>query len=386
MENKENLLGVLQTVFRWRKSILRVCAIAAVGSIVISLFMPNYYKSTTIFYAASPDLFKPEKMFGNSTKDMEYYGTAVDIDRILTIAESNELVESIVKEFNLYQHYRIDSTSEKAYFKMREAFMKLYEVTKTKHDAIEITVEDKDREIAAKMTTSARNKINLMAQRLIKDSQAKMLQTFQRNIAEKEKNMVALGDSLSKTRQKYGIFDKTVGESLAAAAAEAEGTVTRNTARLAVLQAAGQQSPKLRDSIAIIKANIRGAAQQLISLTSDTSKASFSLRRFNAGIAEVGILEKIYDESGNHLSYDKERLNQINAAYTSEISAIHLIEEARVPVVKSRPARTLLVLSAVLVAFIFSVISLLLLENYREVNWDDVFDKKNAQNKPQSLN
>ncbi len=371
MENKENLLGVLQTLFRWRKQIIRVCAVAAVVCLLIVLLMPNYYKSTTIFYAASPDLFKPEQVFGSSAKDMEYYGNSTDIDRILTIAQSNELVESLVKEFQLYQHYGIDSTNEKAPFRIRAAFLKLYEVTKTKHDAIEISVEDTDRQTAANMANAARNKINQMAQRLIKDSQAKLLQTFETNIEDKEKSLLLLGDSLIRVRQKYGIFDKTVGETLAASAAEAEGIVTRNRARLKVLEKE-PSSPKIRDSISIIRANTRGAEEQLASLTSDSSKANFSLRRFNAGIATLDVLEKIHKEASSRLSYDQERYSQINAAYTANIPAIHLVEEARVPVVKSRPTRSLLVLATVCAAFFFSLIAVLLIESYQEVDWKKI--------------
>jgi tyrosine-protein kinase Etk/Wzc len=43
-----------------------------------------------------------------------------------------------------------------------------------------------------------------------------------------------------------------------------------------------------------------------------------------------------------------------------------LIESGKVPIMKSRPKRSILILSAVLVSFIFSVIGVLLLENYRE--------------------
>ena len=63
MEYKESLLGVLQTLFKWKKPILITTLIGAVGSIIIVLLLPVYYQSETIFYAASPDLAMPERMF-----------------------------------------------------------------------------------------------------------------------------------------------------------------------------------------------------------------------------------------------------------------------------------------------------------------------------------
>ena len=66
MDSKENLLGVLETVFKWKKQILRVLIVTAVGSVIISLFLSNYYQSSTLFYAASQDLAKPASVGPNS--------------------------------------------------------------------------------------------------------------------------------------------------------------------------------------------------------------------------------------------------------------------------------------------------------------------------------
>ncbi|MEO1711796.1 MAG: hypothetical protein AAFU60_00475, partial [Bacteroidota bacterium] len=81
MENQNSLLGVIETLYKWRKQILITTLIAAVGSSVIVLLVPVYYKSTTIFYAASPDLAAPEPLFGKTNESMEYYGDDEDIAR-----------------------------------------------------------------------------------------------------------------------------------------------------------------------------------------------------------------------------------------------------------------------------------------------------------------
>ena len=146
MKNQDNLLGVIDTIMQWRKPIGRVVLIATAGTALIAfLFLKNYYQSTTIFFAASPDIFKPEQVFGTSNKDMEYYGSEEDVDRIMTIAQSASLYEFLIKKFDLYKHYDIDSTDEKAPFKVQEHLEKLYDVKKTKNNAIELSVEDLDK-------------------------------------------------------------------------------------------------------------------------------------------------------------------------------------------------------------------------------------------------
>ena len=173
MNNNENLIGVIATIFKWRKPIIYLTLFAAVLSIGISLLLPNYYSSTTSFYAASTDLAKPEMIFGLTGKAMEYYGADADIDRLLTIAESNELKDYLVDSFNLLEHYDIDTSDIKSGFKVREVLDELYQVKKTKYDAIELTVEDKDRVFAANMVNAARDKINDFSTALIKESKMK---------------------------------------------------------------------------------------------------------------------------------------------------------------------------------------------------------------------
>ncbi|MEL7222069.1 MAG: Wzz/FepE/Etk N-terminal domain-containing protein, partial [Bacteroidota bacterium] len=193
---KTNLLDVLRSLFRWKKVILTACLIAAVGSAVIVLLLPVYYQATTIFFAASPDQAVPERLFGSAESAPEYYGNESDIDRLLTISESNELVDFLVDSFQLYDHYEIDKEGLKSQYNVRKYFLGLYEVSKTKRDAIELSVEDEDPEIAAAITTAARNQINVLGQSLIKEGQNRAIATFEDNIEAKEQQIRILNDTL----------------------------------------------------------------------------------------------------------------------------------------------------------------------------------------------
>ena len=106
MNHHDNLLGVLQTLFRWKKAIRNACLLALAGSLLVSfLFMKDQYQATTIFYPASPELASPELMFGNTGQVMEYFGSDRDLDRMTEIANSSELVDYMVAKFGLYAHY-----------------------------------------------------------------------------------------------------------------------------------------------------------------------------------------------------------------------------------------------------------------------------------------
>ena len=93
-------------------------------------------------------------------------------------------------------------------------------------------------------------------------------------------------------------------------------------------------------------------------------------------MAKVDVLNRQHVEASIQLSEDKERYKQIQAAYNSDVSAIILVEKAQVPVVKSRPVRSLIVIGAVLIAFLFAVIGVLLLDNYKDVDWKKIVHAK----------
>ena len=364
MENKENLLGVIATLLKWRKPIIRICLIAGIGTAIISLFLPNYYKSTTSFYAASPDLGMPDPV-GELEKDRDYYGEDTDNDRILTIAQSNEVAEFLINKFELYEHYDIDPSNRKSKDKIRKRFNGLFNVEKTKFEAIEISMEDKDSLMAAAIVNAARVRTDEIAQTLMKEGHLKKLNAYESNIKEKQQQLYILGDSLSRVRKKYQVFNtETQGELLAKMVAEQRGKLLGARAKLAVLKNGGGST---RDSIIFLNAQVSGFEKELESLEDN-------LALFNSGMSIVNELEDQHQEGREQLSIDRERYKQLKAIYDSYIPTIHVVENGDIPVVKSRPFRSLIVISAVMITFILSVIGILLFENYRNVDWKKLME------------
>lgn len=371
MAQHDNLIGVFQTIYRWRKTIRNICLITLVGSIGFSLMLDNYFKATTIFYPASPELASPELIFGYTSQVTQYFGSDRDLDRLDEIANSNEVVDYMVRKFGLYQHYQIDSNSLKGQFKVRERFLNLYSAQKNKNDAIELSVEDTDPQLAATMANAARDKVNEIAQHLIKNSQSKILATFEDNIRRKATDLELLGDSLRDLQEKYSIYSVTdQGEQLSTQLAKAESEIVRGKARLEVLE----NNPLIpRDTVEYIKANLRAYQRERQSLmTPEPGGDNVSLKRFNQGLPKVSVLSDLHFQARKQLSYDKERYNQIKAAYNTDIPALQVVEAAETPLLKSRPKRSVIVIASLLAAFLFSVLAVLIAETYRDFRWDAI--------------
>jgi tyrosine-protein kinase Etk/Wzc len=369
-QQRDNLVGVINTVWEWRKTIMKVCIAVLIGSIVISLFLSNYYKSTTICYPASPKLANPELLFGSTGQVTDYFGSDQDLDRLAEIANSNQLVDYMVTKFKLYEHYDIDSTSKEGPFKVREHFRDLYLAQKNKNDALEISVEDIDAPFAAIMANAAREKTDEIARRLTTESQGRLLLAMDDNIARKRTALTSLEDSLRRLQSYYGIFDPAAqGEQLAIVSAKAEADVAGLRARLQVLEA----DPNIpRDTIAYIKADLRAAEQRLSLFTKGRSKSNngepnaLTLGRFSDGLASVQVLRDLHYQARKQLSFDLERYTQIKAVYNTKISAMHVVETAEPALRKSRPMRSLIVIGSVIAAFLLMAMAALLIETYKD--------------------
>lgn len=371
MNKGDNLLGILGSIYRWRKAIRNILLVTLVGSIGAVLMMDNYYKATTIFYPASPELASPELIFGYTSQVTQYFGSDRDLDRIAEIANSMEVVDAMVSNFHLFQHYGIDSTSQKGRFLVRETFRGLYSAQKNKNDAIELSVEDTDPQLASDIANAARDKINEIGQRLIKKSQATLLITFEDNMNRKKKELGILADSMEKMQTHYRLYNSgTQGEQLSMQLGDAESEITRGKARLEVLD----NNPLIpADTIQYIKANVRAYEAERKKLLSNTTDGEhLTIKQYNEGLPKISVLADLHFQGRKQLSFDQERYNQIKSAYNTDIPAIQLLEPAEIPLAKNRPKRSIIVVAALIAAFLFSVLGILLVEGYREIDWEKI--------------
>ena len=361
---KTDLLDVIKTLFRWKKLIITACLLAGIGSAVIVLLLPSYYKSSTVFLAVSPDQATPELLFTDGGIAPELYGNESDIDRMLTISESNKLVDYLVDSFRLYEHYDIKKGSLKADNAVRKTFRGLYEITKTKRDAIQLDIEDVDPALAAKLAKAAREKINSMSKELIKSSQSKVILAFILDIKTKEEQLNILSDTLQYLRMEYGIYNtEAQSESLTSKLAGTESQLVRAQAKLIAFQ---QKGNRFRDSVSVYDVSVSGFNEELKQL-------NIKMEKFNEGLSGVLQYTRQYQEANTSLSEDKEKLKQYQATYQSDISSIMLVEEAGIPLIKSRPFRTIIVLASVLIVFVFTLIGILLFEAYGDLNWKEIY-------------
>jgi uncharacterized protein involved in exopolysaccharide biosynthesis len=360
MDQNTTLIDVVKLIYKRRKHIIIATSIVTILTIIIMLMMPDYYRATTMFYAASPDLSKPDPL-GNTSVQKKYYGDKKDIDRLLTIANSNSIKDYLINKYDLYKHYDIDSTSKYGKFKIRKKLSKLFEVKKNDKDAIELSMEDKDKELVAKMVNDARKKIKSDVHNLIKKIQQSEINKYNLEISDKNRKLKILYDSIQAIKTRFSIYDpETQSEALTE-----QLTMTKSKLSFlkSKLSAVVKDRYAKRDSINLLKANIAGNESKLHELDS-------LVKIFNKGSIMLSPLEKQKVQFIDQMTLDNEKLNQLDAIFNSDFKVLHIVEKAEVPLRKYRPKRSLYVIGAFLLSLFFSILIILILEEAKKIKWD----------------
>jgi len=368
MNDQNSFVGLIKVLWKWKAYIILACVLVGIISIIASLSLDNYYRASTIFYPASQENFKPEKVFGEGVE--YFYGGREDLDRMLTIAQSSEVKDHLIDSLNLYEHYDIDPEGALAALKVRKKLASLMTVSKTKYGAVEIAVEDTDPKVASIMANSARIKTDQIVQRVFKTQLLNTMKTIQQDLATKEALVTGLEDSVQFLRTKYGIYDAAgQAEVLSTLVLEAKSKLARERARVDDLR---KNSTLSRDTIRILQAGVRGLEKEIESLTSSDESTSFNLGSLNSGRERIGSISQRIGIESTQLSYQKLKLAQYQIFTDYDAKATFTVEEASVPYEKSRPRRSILVVGSVLAAFLFSIIAVLIIDRFRNINWESV--------------
>jgi len=367
---QESLLDITKVLYKWRKVILLTTFGIAVLTSIIVLLLPNYYNSSALLFPANLRIASRGALFGNADETLDIFGKAADLNRIMMVAESDEVVHYLNEKYNFYERYDIDSTKTLAFHYVKLTFLEHYNVRKNEKDALEISIEDKDPKDAYEMLWSTIGKIDELARRMTKRNEEIIMDSYKTRIEAKQKVYDIATDSLNKTRTRFGIVDvETQQELLTETITQAESGLARYRGKLEAMKGVAR-----RDSIVKTKTMISSLEAQIKSLKgTDGSDNVINVEKFNKGRELVLLMETAQEFLSEELLFLRDRYFQLETVYNTNISAVYVLDAPDIPIIKSRPKRTLIVLSAAFFAFILSALGILLFENYKSVDWRGAF-------------
>ena len=361
-ERPRNLAGIVPIINKWKFPVLGLTLAALVISAIVSLLLPNEFKSTTVFY---PTRFTERATDPITEGDkMEFAATSEDIDRILTIGESQPLAEQIIKKYELYKDYGFENMNDDASKQgVFDTFMSNLNIEHNERDAVEVTFYSKDKNKAAAIANNIVTLIDSMNRQLSLENRLKLSGLYENQFKFLGQEMAKMQDTLSQARKKYGIF---VSEKESRYLGEA---VIRTQTEL--IQAKGEMEALAKlagnsDSRVIaLKAKVNGLQNAYNSLVGGSSNSVYNMPSYMAGVDIVNDLQLQYQSLSERYVLAKTVFESAKFATSGKVSTIYVVQKAYPATRKAKPIRWLIVAGSTILAFLLSVAFVSLYELYK---------------------
>lgn len=204
MDKEFNLITAIRTLLKWKKPLFILTLISGVFAGLFSVFvMDEWYLSWSTFYPTNQYLSARSAIFGGDPID--YFGGKNDVNRVISIATSNPVIDFVIDSFHIAEHYKIDKSEKYWRTKVRKKFDKNFEVMKTEHDAIQISLYDTDPKLAANIVNTIVKRIDDMNNFLMSETKRKTFGSVDQLISNLQTSVAAYNDSLATLGKLYNI-------------------------------------------------------------------------------------------------------------------------------------------------------------------------------------
>lgn len=140
-----DLVDIIQTLRKHGKLlVIAVVASAMLGGLFYT-FGKKKYKAEADFIISNPLYADRNNLFRNrDTRFVDYFGGDDDLDRVLVIAASDTLRNTVAEQLNLWDAYKLDRTKPEDRLKMKEIFKDVYKMERTEYTTGKVYFKDTD--------------------------------------------------------------------------------------------------------------------------------------------------------------------------------------------------------------------------------------------------
>lgn len=139
-EQKVEFQQVIKFLNKNKATLFLVCFISVILSVTITFFIPKEYSSSAI-------IFPPAAVLLETSIENPNFGYDVEADRLLQIASSSEVRDSVIKKFDLLSYYKIDTTTKDWLSKLSKNYHQDISFSKTQFMSVVISAQTKDPEM-----------------------------------------------------------------------------------------------------------------------------------------------------------------------------------------------------------------------------------------------
>jgi tyrosine-protein kinase Etk/Wzc len=349
------LIDYLQVIVKRSRMIFLVTLAAAVASLVYSLLLPNIYTATTMILAMEEDKGGLSAMMAQmgglaGISGVGALGGPTKTDLYISMLKSETVRDPIIDRFKLLEVYK-----EKFRVDAYRALDKKAVVTAGKKDGIiSIAVSDKDPKRAADMANEYVEELGRLAARLNMSGAGKNRLFLEESLATAKADLTKAGDDLKAFQAKNKMVNVTEQakasiEGVAQLRAQLAVQEVQLAAMLRQFTESSQEVKRARVTVGNLKAQIArlegsGGNSSIPSVGSVPQLGQDYLRLMR----EFKIQETMVELLTNQ--YKLARLSE-----SKDLSPFQVLQKAKVPERKSKPARALMVITATFAAFLCSL-------------------------------
>lgn len=169
VENEFSLLETINIVTKWKKQIFVFVLCSILLALIVTVFLPKKYYSSATIYPTNPQLADKNLLFGKNIEALySIYGSADDLDRLYTMANTNSMYGHIADSFKLVHS---GQTAERARENVVAQLKKNISLKKTENGELVIGVWTKDNVLSAAIANAIVFHLNQMHQTIVDDIQ-----------------------------------------------------------------------------------------------------------------------------------------------------------------------------------------------------------------------
>jgi capsular polysaccharide biosynthesis protein len=185
--------GLAGVLIKWWKHLVAIAIIALLLGVLFSspLFITPKYKSFAVVY---PHNISP-------------YSDESETEQMLQMLQSKDIKDSVILEYDLAAHYKVDSNFKYFYSTIYYEWSKSVSISKTPFESVEITVLDRDPQLACDMVNSILHFYNKKVRKTHNDKYIEVIQMYEAIIAKKQEHIDSLKLRLQVLGTEYGLFE-----------------------------------------------------------------------------------------------------------------------------------------------------------------------------------
>jgi len=191
------MFELVDIILKWLKRILLVSVLAALVSAIVSLGLADEFKSVAKVMPMNTTFLDKNAIFSDEPGRATYlFGGEADIDRLASLAESEELNQFLIGKYDLFNYYKVDPTKKDAAFKVRERLHKNFRTIKNPAGHLDIQVHDKDPMVASNMANDIAKQLDKFNKRILLEKKSLVRNLLRDKSSSSKRELDRLVDSL----------------------------------------------------------------------------------------------------------------------------------------------------------------------------------------------